>query len=176
MHVSGEYGTGEHTRPTPRSSIVDSVLHHLIEEEAPVPRVNRAVRAQAEIALLVLVARMLRGAALQRGDELRDSLRAGELSAFLNRTHAVRRLSKREPCERLHERLAVSPRVLDGARGVGRLDELQCGEVSVLGVREVQVVATEVLPDRASASHTAGRRGGALTVPGTTRRPPGCIR
>lgn len=154
VHVSGEYGTGQHTRPTPRGSVVDRVLHHLIEQETPIPRVDRAVRAQAQVALLV--ARMLLRAALQRSDELRDSLRAGQPGAFLDCAHAVRRLPKREPCERLHERLAVSSRVFDGARGVGRLDELQCREVSVLGVREVQVVAAKVLPGRMSALHTGG--------------------
>ena len=113
---------------TPRRREVERVVDQLVVDEAPVPRVDRPVRALAQVAL--------RGSGHERPVAVPIALALAE-----------RLRLDGEPREGLPEELPLVAEVLDEewGRGVARVDDLQRREVPVLRVREVEVVPAQVL-------------------------------
>lgn len=121
------------TVPTPRESKVDCVVNQFIQQETAVVRVDRPVRASAQVSFpfsAVLLPTLEKfGPLAKRALTLRTrELRGDGL------------LQRRGPCagfRGLQERLRQR-------RAAGRSHQVQCREVPVLRVRQVEVEAAQV--------------------------------
>ena len=108
---------------TPWRREVERVVDELVVEEASVPRVDRSVRAQTEVALRYCpIFSALGKLELRGGGELRERLLEELPLRHIQVVQDVRRV------------------------GVRRVHDLGRGEVPVLRVRQVQVVPAQVLP------------------------------
>ena len=140
---------------TPREREVDGIVDHLVVDVAAVPRVDRPIRPPAEVALAYGCA------ALPPLDYYALGM-VGEGAQLQASVVAGGRVEAGERALRL------------GPEGILGLDEPERREVAILGVSEVEVVATEVLPKCLISGEVGNMQGvSMLTARGRTRMPQG---